>query len=54
VAIIDDGRGGADPALGTGLRGLADRVAVLDGTLELSSPKGGPTMIRIDVPCHFV
>ncbi|GAA0901471.1 sensor histidine kinase [Virgisporangium ochraceum] len=53
VAVIDDGHGGADPTRGTGLRGLADRVAVMDGTLEISSPKGGPTMIRIDLPCHF-
>ncbi|GAA0963313.1 sensor histidine kinase [Virgisporangium aurantiacum] len=53
VAIMDEGRGGADPALGTGLRGLGDRVAVMDGTLEISSPKGGPTMIRIDLPCLF-
>jgi signal transduction histidine kinase len=53
VAVIDDGMGGADPTLGSGLRGLADRVAVMDGTLEISSPKGGPTMIRIDLPCLF-
>ncbi|MFF4771902.1 sensor histidine kinase [Microtetraspora fusca] len=52
VAIGDDGRGGADPARGSGLRGLADRVAVLDGTLVIDSPEGGPTTVRIELPCH--
>ena len=44
VTISDDGRGGADPA-GPGLRGLAHRVAALDGTFEVSSPPGGPTRV---------
>ena len=44
VTISDDGRGGADPA-GPGLRGLAHRVAALDGTFEVLSPPGGPTRI---------
>ncbi|WP_405102085.1 sensor histidine kinase [Micromonospora sp. NBC_01412] len=52
LTITDDGRGGADPALGTGIRGLADRVAVMDGTLEINSPRGGPTVVRIDLPCR--
>ncbi|MEV0975122.1 sensor histidine kinase [Microtetraspora glauca] len=52
VAIGDDGRGGADPARGSGLRGLADRVAVLDGTLVIDSPERGPTTVRIELPCH--
>ncbi len=43
VEITDDGIGGADPQAGTGLVGLADRVAVVEGTLSLSSPAGGPT-----------
>ncbi|MFG1994419.1 sensor domain-containing protein [Actinoplanes sp. NPDC048988] len=52
VEILDDGRGGADPALGTGLTGLADRVAVADGRMLLSSPPGGPTLIRVEIPCR--
>ena len=52
VEVLDDGRGGADPARGTGLTGLADRVAVADGRLLLSSPAGGPTVIRVEVPCR--
>ena len=52
LAVVDDGHGGADPALGTGMRGLADRVAVLSGTLAVSSPAGGPTVVRIDLPCR--
>jgi signal transduction histidine kinase len=50
--ITDDGRGGADPALGTGLIGLADRVAVAEGHMFLSSPPGGPTVIRVELPCR--
>jgi signal transduction histidine kinase len=51
VEVSDDGRGGADPARGTGLTGLADRVAVMDGRLLLSSPPGGPTRVRVELPC---
>jgi signal transduction histidine kinase len=51
VEVSDDGGGGADPGRGTGLSGLADRVAVLDGRLLLSSPAGGPTVIRAELPC---
>ncbi|GIJ45527.1 histidine kinase [Virgisporangium aliadipatigenens] len=51
VEVRDDGRGGADPAAGSGLTGLADRVAVLDGTLTLDSPPGGPTSLRVEIPC---
>jgi signal transduction histidine kinase len=51
VAIGDDGRGGADPALGTGLAGLSDRVAGVDGTLRVNSPVGGPTVIEVELPC---
>ncbi|WP_189223460.1 sensor histidine kinase [Saccharothrix coeruleofusca] len=51
VEVADDGVGGADPAAGTGLTGLADRVAVLDGRLLLSSPAGGPTAVRAELPC---
>jgi signal transduction histidine kinase len=51
VEVRDDGRGGADPAAGTGLAGLADRVGAIGGTLTLSSPLGGPTVLRLEVPC---
>ncbi|MFF1903344.1 sensor histidine kinase [Kitasatospora sp. NPDC058218] len=51
IEVSDDGRGGADPAAGTGLTGLADRVAVVDGTLTVSSPPGGPTLLRVEIPC---
>jgi signal transduction histidine kinase len=51
VEVIDDGAGGADPATGSGLRGLADRVAGLDGHLSVTSPPGGPTVIRAELPC---
>jgi signal transduction histidine kinase len=50
VEVVDDGRGGADPA-GAGLHGLALRVAALDGTLEVNSPPGGPTVVRAVLPC---
>ncbi|MFJ8039833.1 sensor domain-containing protein [Kitasatospora sp. NPDC096147] len=51
LLITDDGRGGADPAAGTGLSGLADRLSVLHGRLLVSSPPGGPTEVRVEVPC---
>ncbi|MFF8836575.1 sensor domain-containing protein [Streptomyces sp. NPDC015130] len=50
--VEDDGRGAADPARGTGLTGLADRIAVLDGTLTIMSPPGGPTVLRVEIPCR--
>ncbi|GAA3716769.1 sensor histidine kinase [Nonomuraea antimicrobica] len=51
VEIRDDGVGGANASAGTGLAGLADRVAVVDGRLMLSSPTGGPTLLRAEIPC---
>lgn len=50
-AVIDDGDGGADPAKGTGLQGIRSRLAVFDGTIAIDSPPGGPTHIRLEVPC---
>ncbi len=50
VEVADDGVGGADPARGSGLRGLADRVSALDGTLELRSPQGAGTVLRASIP----
>ncbi len=50
VTVSDDGVGGADPVNGSGLRGLVDRVAVLDGTLSVDSPTGKGTSIRAEIP----
>jgi signal transduction histidine kinase len=47
VRVRDDGVGGADPAGGSGLVGLADRVAAVGGTVALSSPPGGPTVLQV-------
>ncbi len=49
VEVADDGRGGADPANGSGLRGLTDRIAALDGTLTVDSPVGGGTRVRAEL-----
>ncbi|MCP2341759.1 sensor histidine kinase [Actinomadura rupiterrae] len=51
LEVRDDGRGGADPSAGTGLAGLAARVAAVDGRLSLSSPAQGPTVLRVELPC---
>src|SRR5262249_27327040 len=51
LLISDDGRGGADPVAGAGLRGLADRLAIQRGRLIVRSPLGGPTELRVEVPC---
>ena len=51
VQVTDDGVGGADPAQGSGLRGLSDRVAALDGRLELTSANGNGTTVRARIPC---
>ena len=51
IEIADDGVGGADESAGTGLQGLADRVAALGGTLRILSPPGGGTVITAELPC---
>jgi signal transduction histidine kinase len=51
IEVTDDGVGGADPGNGTGLRGLADRLAVIEGRLEVDSPPGAGTTIRARIPC---
>ena len=51
IAVTDDGAGGADPAKGTGLRGIERRLGAFDGILVVNSPPGGPTMVIIEVPC---
>jgi signal transduction histidine kinase len=50
VEVTDDGVGGADAAEGSGLRGLADRLAALDGTLALDSPAGHGTRLHAQIP----
>jgi signal transduction histidine kinase len=58
IAVTDDGSGGAAPAegddagAGTGLRGLVQRAAAVDGTLTIDSPPGGPTVIAAELPCE--
>lgn len=51
MRVSDDGRGGAAVDAGTGLRGIARRLAAFDGTLTVDSPPGGPTEIRMSLPC---
>ena len=51
VVVGDDGRGGADASAGTGMRGVARRLAAFDGTMTVSSPIGGPTLVTLEVPC---
>jgi signal transduction histidine kinase len=51
LEVSDDGQGGADPE-GSGLRGLRRRVEALDGRLSVTSPRGGPTTIRAELPCE--
>ncbi|WP_405096155.1 histidine kinase [Micromonospora sp. NBC_01412] len=51
MVVTDDGPGGADPAAGTGLRGIQRRLATFDGTLTLHSPPGGPTTVTMEIPC---
>jgi signal transduction histidine kinase len=51
AVVGDDGRGGAEPASGTGMRGVARRLAAFDGTMRVSSPAGGPTLVTLEVPC---
>ena len=51
IIVSDDGVGGADPSRGTGLTGLANRAASVDGTFEIVSPPDGPTLLTVDLPC---
>lgn len=54
ITVTDDGRGGVDPAKGTGLAGLERRVAAFDGVLAVSSPAGGPTIVNVELPQALV
>ena len=51
AVVGDDGRGGADPESGTGMLGVMRRLAAFDGTMRVSSPAGGPTVVTLEVPC---
>jgi signal transduction histidine kinase len=53
ICVSDDGRGGADSGRGTGIRGIERRLAAFDGVLVLSSPSGGPTVVRLEIPCEL-
>ena len=51
MVVGDDGRGGADPEQGSGLRGIEHRLEAFDGTVQISSQSGGPTVVTMEVPC---
>ena len=51
VVLGDDGHGGADVDAGTGMKGVMRRLAAFDGTMSVSSPDGGPTIVILEVPC---
>ncbi len=51
VEVGDDGVGGADAARGTGLLGIERRLDAFDGTIAVSSPRNGPTVVTMEVPC---
>ena len=51
ITVSDDGVGGADPRVGTGLPGIQRRLAAFDGTLRVASPPGGPTVLTMELPC---
>jgi signal transduction histidine kinase len=51
VEVRDNGQGGADPSVGTGLQGLRDRIAGLGGSMYVISPVGGPTTVSVELPC---
>jgi signal transduction histidine kinase len=52
MTVEDDGRGGAVPGAGSGLRGIERRLGAFDGTLKVASPAGGPTVVAMDLPCE--
>jgi signal transduction histidine kinase len=53
IGVTDNGHGGADPARGSGLRGIERRLAAFDGVLAISSPPGGPTAVTMEIPCEL-
>ena len=52
VRVSDDGCGGARARDGSGLAGLAERLRTVDGTIQISSPRGGPTVVTVEMPSH--
>jgi signal transduction histidine kinase len=52
VVVGDDGQGGADLGQGSGLRGIEHRLEAFDGTMQISSPLGGPTVVTMEMPCE--
>lgn len=53
VVISDDGRGGVDRSRGSGIAGVDSRISALGGSLEVTSPQGGPTRIEVNLPCEW-
>ncbi|XVQ09190.1 sensor histidine kinase [Spirillospora sp. CA-255316] len=51
LIVGDDGGGGADPGAGSGMRGIERRLAAFDGTMAVTSPPGGPTIVTMELPC---
>ncbi|MBF9128965.1 sensor domain-containing protein [Plantactinospora sp. S1510] len=51
ITVRDDGAGGAEPARGSGLRGIQRRLSAFDGSLDITSPPGGPTVLVMELPC---
>ncbi len=51
MTVCDKGHGGADETAGSGLLGMRRRIAALDGTVAVTSPMGGPTVIEVELPC---
>jgi signal transduction histidine kinase len=49
--VYDNGRGGADPAGGSGLVGIRRRLEAFDGSMRVTSPVGGPTLVEMELPC---
>jgi len=52
IRVTDDGHGGASAVPGGGLRGLAERIRTVDGSIEIDSPSGGPTVATVELPSH--
>jgi signal transduction histidine kinase len=52
LRVADDGRGGAEPGKGSGLKGLEERVTVAGGTLSITSPPAAGTTLRVSIPAH--
>jgi len=53
IGVADNGHGGADPARGSGLRGIERRLTAFDGIPAISSPPGGPTAVTMEIPCEL-